>query len=171
MKNIAILYSFNTNKTKKIAQVISHELERSSNINIKHIDIDFASKDDILGFDNYILGVPTWFDGELPIAWDEFLPSIDDTDFTGKKIAIFGLADQKGYPDNFADGIGLIAKIFEEKSATIIGHTSTDTYIYNKSLAEKNKMFQGLVIDIENQNSMTNNRIEKWAESIQKEII
>ncbi len=31
----------------------------------------------------------------------------------GKKVAIFGLGDQIRYPENFADGIGLLAEVFE----------------------------------------------------------
>lgn len=32
----------------------------------------------------------------------------------GKKVAIFGLGDQIRYPENFADGIGLLAEVLKE---------------------------------------------------------
>ena len=54
-----------------------------------------------LSHKNMILGVPTWFDGELPNYWDEFVPAIEDLDLKGKTIAIYGLGNQVEYPENF----------------------------------------------------------------------
>lgn len=47
-----------------------------------------------------IVGASTWFDGELPTYWDELVPELESLDLKGKKVAIFGLGDQKNYPDN-----------------------------------------------------------------------
>lgn len=49
----------------------------------------------------------------------------------GKKVAIFGLGDQIRYPENFADGIGLLAEVFEEDEATLVGFTSSEGYTSN----------------------------------------
>ncbi len=72
-----------------------------------------AWKKDFEEFDNIIVGVSTWFDGELPNYWDEVKPELEALDMKGKKVAIFGLGDQKKYPENFIDGVGLLAKVFE----------------------------------------------------------
>jgi flavodoxin I len=37
---------------------------------------------------NIILGVPTWFDGELPNYWDEFVPALEDMDLKGKEVCL-----------------------------------------------------------------------------------
>lgn len=43
-----------------------------------------------------------------------------DNEIERKKVAIFGLGDQIRYPENFADGIGLLAEVFEEDGATLV---------------------------------------------------
>jgi flavodoxin I len=36
------------------------------------------SEEIFTAYDQMILGVSTWFDGELPNYWDEFVPAIED---------------------------------------------------------------------------------------------
>jgi flavodoxin I len=48
-----------------------------------------------LSYDNLILGVPTWFDGELPNYWDEFVPALEDLDLKGKTVAISAMVTRK----------------------------------------------------------------------------
>ena len=54
------------------------------------------------------------FDSELPTYWDEMIPEIESLDLKDKKVALFGLGDQIGYPDNFVDGTGILADAFEK---------------------------------------------------------
>ncbi|MBK7093809.1 MAG: flavodoxin [Saprospiraceae bacterium] len=117
-----------------------------------------------------ILGVPTWFDGELPNYWDEFVPEIEDMDLKGKKIAIFGNGNQKEYSENFVDGIGIMANLLQQRGATIIGHTSAEGYTFEKSRALIGDKFMGLALDFENQAGKNKDRIKNWAENIKKEF-
>lgn len=43
------------------------------------------TKKTFLSYNNLILGVPTWFDGELPNYWDEFVPALEEMHLSGKK--------------------------------------------------------------------------------------
>ena len=67
----------------------------------------------------------------------------------GKKVAIFGLGDQIRYPENFADGIGLLAEVFEGDGATLVGFTSSEGYTFERSRALRGNQWCGLVIDLE----------------------
>ena len=110
MNKTAIIYSFNTKKTGKIAEGINEEF---GDDNLIPVNAEEITEESFLSFDQFILGVPTWFDGELPNYWDEFVPALEDMDLKGKKFALFGLGDQKGYPENFLDGLGTMAEILE----------------------------------------------------------
>lgn len=167
MKKIGIIYSFKSNKTAKIAEKIFNEF---GDLNIESVDAENLTDEKFLSFDNIIAGVPTWFDGELPNYWDEFVPAIEDFNLKGKKIAIFGLGDQKGYPENFNDGIGILAKIFQLQGAQIVGYTSLDGYKFEKSLAVCENRFCGLCLDQENQARMTKERIENWVKQLKEEF-
>ena len=54
-----------------------------------------ATRKEFESFDNIIAGTSTWFDGELPTYWDEFMPEIESIDMTGKKVALFPPGDQR----------------------------------------------------------------------------
>jgi flavodoxin I len=167
MKKTAIVYSFNTKKSGKIAEKIKAEFNDDA---IEMVNAEEISEDIFKSYDQLILGVSTWFDGELPNYWDEFVPAIEDMDLKGKKFAIFGLGDQKGYPENFQDGMGLMAEILEEQGAKIVGFTSTKGYTYERSRAERGDQFVGLSIDLENQSAKTNSRITDWVKELKKQF-
>ncbi len=167
MKKIGIFYSYSTNKTAKVAERIK---EAFSDAEIDMINVENATNEQFTAYDNIICGVATWFDGELPNYWDEFVPDIEDLDLSIKTIALFGLGDQKGYPENFVDGLGLLGEVLEESGAKLVGYTSTEGYEYEHSKGERAGMFMGLAIDFENQASMNDERIEKWVEQLRKEF-
>lgn len=167
MKKIGIFYSFRSIKTKqqvhKITKLLGEEL-------VLEVDADHTTGQEVIQFDNLILAVPTWFDGELPNYWDELLPDLEDLSFKGKKVAIFGGGNQKDYPENFVDGIGIMADYLESKGAKIVGYTSTEGYHFESSRAVRGKQFAGLALDIENQAALTNERVEKWITGLIKEF-
>lgn len=167
MKKTAIIYSYNTVKTAKIALLV---VDAFGEIIIEKVNAENITAETFLSFDNYILGVPTWFDGELPNYWDEFVPEFEDMELKGKTIAIYGLGDQKNYPENFIDGVGILGKILEEKGAKLIGFTSTEGYRFESSLAYRDNKFMGLAIDFENQGSKNKERVKKWVEQLKVEF-
>jgi len=167
MSKIAIIYSFNTKKTGKIANQVQ---EGFNDPEIEMLNAEDITEERFLAHDRIIMGVPTWFDGELPNYWDEFVPALEDMDLKGKKIALFGLGDQKGYPENFLDGVGIMAEILEARGASLVGFTSTEGYEFESSRAVKNKQFMGLAIDYENQGSMNKERIAAWIKQLKKEF-
>ena len=167
MKKTGIFYSFSTQKTSKIAEQIKAAFGDDS---IELVNVEDLDSENFLSYDNYVLGVPTWFDGELPNYWDEFIPDLEEFDLKGKVFAIYGLGDQKKYPENFVDGIGLMAKILLELGAKLVGHTSTDGYTFEGSKAVEGDQFLGLAIDYENQGSKNKERVKNWVDDLKKKF-
>ncbi|MBN2347266.1 MAG: flavodoxin [Bacteroidales bacterium] len=168
MKKIGLFYSFNTVKSGQIAKKILKEFGEKQ---IEAINAEIVDEKTFLSFDNLILGVPTWFDGELPNYWDEFVPALRDLDLKGKCVAIYGAGDQKGYPENFVDGIGIMAELLESKGAKIVGYTSANGYTFESSRAYNGKHFVGLALDFENQPKQNNDRVKNWCDQLKKEFI
>jgi len=167
MNKTAIIYSFNTKKTSKIAERIRDAFGGEQ---VEMVNAEDLREEQFRGYAQLILGVPTWFDGELPNYWDEFVPALEDLDLSGKKIALFGLGDQKGYPENFLDGVGIMAEILEERGAVLIGFTRTEGYEFESSRAQRGGQFAGLAIDYENQGSMNKERVAAWVAQIKQEF-
>jgi len=167
MSKTAIIYSFNTQKSKKVAEKI---IEAFGENNIEAINAEELTKDSFNKYTNFVLSAPTWFDGELPNYWDEFLPDLEEMDLSKKTFAIFGLGNQKEYTENFCDAIGLLAEILEDCGAKIVGQTSIEGYTYELSKAQRGDLFIGLPIDQENQARLTKNRVNNWVDQLKKEF-
>lgn len=167
MKKIGIVYSFNTTHTSKVAKKIKDALKDAE---VEDVNVEDIDAETFTAYDNLIIGASTWFDGELPNYWDEFVPEIEEMDLSGKKIAIFGLGDQKNYPQNFADALGIMADLLESCGADVVGYTSADGYSFESSKAYEEGQFKGLAIDNSNQGALTNERVVKWVEQLKKEF-
>ena len=167
MNKTAIIYSFNTKKTGKIAERIK---EAFNDDQVELVNAEEITGEIFLSFDQVIMDVSTWFDGELPNYWDESVPELEDMDLSGKKIALYGLGDQKGYPENFVDGMGIMAEILEEQGANLVGFTKTAGYEFESSRAVRGNQFAGLAIDYENQGSMNKERVTSWVELLRSEF-
>ncbi len=118
-----------------------------------------------------ILGIPTWYDGELQSDWEDYFEEFQQIDFTGKTVAIFGLGDQIGYSEYFVDGIGILAKVVLENGGKIIGHWPTEGYDYDESKGLLNEdYFYGLALDEDNESDLTFQRVEKWVQQIKQSL-
>lgn len=160
---IALVYSKHSEHTAVIAGMIKNELNDK---NLTEVNVEDASFDELLNYDFLILGASTWFDGELPNYWDEYLPGLEDQDFTGKKVALFGLGNQAGYPENYQDAIGILAGFFESRGAEITGYTSTAGYQFESSAANKNGTFCGLAIDSSFNEKIKAAKVSEWVRKI-----
>ncbi len=163
MKKTAIIYSFNSNKTARAAEKI---VEAFGDFKVEKVNAEEINRETFLAYDNLILGVPTWFDGELPNYWDEFVPELEELDLKGKTIALYGLGDQHGYPENFGDAVGIMHGILVQNGATVIGFTDLEGYSYESSRAEVDGQFTGLILDQENQARLSGTRIKNWVEDL-----
>jgi flavodoxin I len=168
MAKIGIFFGTDTGNTRRIAKEISGLLEKG--MAAKPVNIRNASVDDLLAFDTLILGTPTYGEGQLPglstgnatESWEEFLPKLDGRDFTGKKVAIYGLGNQKSYPDEFVDAMFYVYEQFKACGATIIGGWDASEYKFQKSKALLSDRFVGLALDQENQKELTTARLDAW---------
>ena len=167
MNRTAIIYSFNSKNSGKVAEKIKVEYGEKE---IDTINAEELTEDQFLAYQNLILSSPTWFDGELANYWDEFVPALEAMDLKNKTIAVFGTGDQWGYPENFGDAVGILAGIMKKQGAKVVGETSTEGYTFEKSKASNNGKFLGLLIDEDNQGQLTGARVKNWVNDIKKQF-
>lgn len=168
MAKTGIFYSFNSKKTSKAGEKIAHEF--GEDFKIVSVNAEELTEVEFLSFDNLILGVPTWFDGELPNYWDEFVPALEELDLKGKKVAIFGLGNQVEYPENFGDAVGIMAELVKKRGAKLIGATEIQGYTFEGSRAIKDSKFMGLLLDQETQPRLSKDRISKWVADLKAQL-
>ncbi|AXQ95221.1 flavodoxin [Cereibacter azotoformans] len=172
MTRIGLFFGTDTGKTRKVARQIKALFD--DGLMAKPVNVNRAEVETFMSYDYLILGTPTMGEGQLPGAsadcaeesWEEFLPRLEDRDFTGKTIAIFGLGDQVTYPLEFVNAIFILADFFESRGATIVGRWPVEGYEFEESLAVVDGAFLGLALDLDNQSDQTEARLAGWLKSI-----
>ena len=157
---VHVIYGSDSGRTRAAAGKIAAKLDG------KVIDIKDASTDDFEGCDLLVLGVPTYGIGELQSDWEEGIDTLNAAELSGKKVALFGLGDQAGYPDSFVDAIGTLYDALIEKGANVVGFTDTKGYEFEGSTAVRDDKFVGLVLDQDNQAGKSEKRIAAWTSQI-----
>lgn len=165
-RKIGLFWGSDTGMTEEIVSVL---LDLLTNDEVDNINVFDASVDKFAPYEYLLLGLSTWYDGELQSDWDEFFEQFQTIDFTGKKVALFGLGDQEGYAEFFVDGIGIIGEVVERQGGTLFGLWSKDGYTYEASKAERDGKLLGLAIDEDNQPEKTDARLEAWVQQLQAE--
>lgn len=123
-------------------------------------------------YDCLIFGIPTWDYGELQEDWEEIWGELDELDLHGKKVALYGLGDQVGYPEWFLDALGYLHNKLCERGATAVGYWPNAGYQFeaSKALTADQRYFVGLALDEENEFHLTDARIRTWCEQILREF-
>lgn len=161
MSSIGLFYASSTGNTKDVAEAIQDEMA-----NIELINVDRCKPDEMNNFEKIIIGVSTWGEGDLQDDWEEYLPHMQKVDFSGKTVAFFGLGDQEEYCDTFLDGMGTLYQVVTENGGEVVGSCSREGYDFDESTALVNDEFVGLALDEDNQDDLTQSRVQSWVEQI-----
>ena len=166
MANIGIFFGTDTGKTRKIAKMIHKQLGELADA---PVNINRTTLDDFMAYPVLLLGTPTLGDGQLPGL--EAGCGLDDASLSGKTVALFGLGDQKGYPDNFVSGMRPLYDALRARGAQIIGSWPNEGYEFSASAALEGERFIGLVLDQDNQFDQTEARLASWLEEIKRVVL
>ncbi len=101
--NMAIIYGSTTGHTQQAAHQIGEIFTQAKVVSVTEVE---RFED----YDVLILGSSTWGLGELQDDWESAINKLDASALGDKKVALFGLGDQMGYPDTFVDAMGKIAQ-------------------------------------------------------------
>ncbi|MDG6882648.1 Flavodoxin-1 [Phocoenobacter uteri] len=168
MAAVGLFYGSDTGNTEAVSKMIQDQL--GANLIDVH-DIAKSTKEDIEAYDFLLIGIPTWYYGESQADWDDFMPTLQEIDFTGKIIGIFGCGDQEDYAEYFCDAMGTVRDVVEQNGGIIVGHWSTEGYSFevSQALVDENT-FVGLCIDEDRQPELTEQRVQKWCEQLKDEM-
>jgi flavodoxin I len=172
MSKVAIFYGPENGSVHRVAKLLASKIE---NKKPELIQVNEALTTDLERFDNIIFGISTvgrdtWDQNFGNVDWSKFMPKVTSFDFTGKKVAIFGLGDHVTYAYHFVNAIGLLAKLVIKNGGQLVGKVSTDGYTFQDSDALEGGLFQGLPIDEDFEPELTDDRLKCWVEQLNKEF-
>ena len=166
---IGLFYGSSTCYTEMAAEKIQHALGRES------VDCFNIADEPLITCDFYqflIFGIPTWDYGELQEDWEEIWDQIDELSLRGKKVALYGLGDQAGYPEWFLDAMGYLHFKLQQLGADLKGYWPVEGYEFeqSKALTPDQSQFVGLALDDESQFNQSESRIDRWAQQLLREF-
>lgn len=166
---IALFYGSSTCYTEMAAEKIRAYIGESR---VDLFNIADTELETCLEYDNVIFGIPTWDYGELQEDWEDNWDSLQQLDFSGKTVAIFGLGDQIGYPQWFQDAVGYLHDCVVVRGARTVGAWPVDGYTFeqSKALNSDETHFVGLALDDENEFDLSDTRIQQWCDAVLMEF-
>ena len=165
MKKIGLFYGTTGGRTTGVVDEFDFNLRDEVEI------FDVANGiEKIKEFENLILVTPSYGFGELEAHWEAVIEDFKKVDLRGKTLALVGLGSQTTFGESFVGALEILYKIIIKNGGKIIGLTSTDGYHFEECEAIVEGKFMGLVLDEENQDDMTPDRIYDWLEVIKKEF-
>lgn len=166
MSAVGFFYGSNTGNTEMDADVVKAAFDAIMPNTLQLFNIGEVDMKKLEEYKYLILASPTWNVGELQDDWALKFDQLNDIDFHGRKVAMMGVGDQFGYPDNYCDAIGIIGQKVEARGAELVGFTDASEYEFDHSLGVEDGVFLGLAIDDDNQSDLTKERIEMWIDQL-----
>lgn len=166
---IGLFYGSSTCYTQMAAEKIRQQ------IGTDYVDLHDIAEEPLITAQFYeylIFGIPTWDYGELQEDWEEIWPELDELDLDGKKVALYGLGDQVGYPEWFLDAMGYLHDKLLERKAQVVGYWPNQGYQFegSKALTPDQSHFVGLALDEETEFHLSQDRIAAWCTQILNEF-
>jgi flavodoxin II len=171
MTRIGLFYGSSTSHTEYVADDLRDSLnEQLGSEMVDTHNVGSVGLDRMLDYEYLILGIPTWDIGELQADWDIAWADLEALDLTGRKVAVFGVGDQYGYPDTYQDAAGILAETVLTCGAQLVGYTSPSGHEFENSLFVEGDQFMGLALDEDNQPNQTAERLKNWAAQLVAEF-
>lgn len=172
MSKLAIFFGPENGSVHRVAKLLASKM---SDKNPELIPVIKATEADLSKYDKIIFGISTigrdtWDQKFGNVDWAQFMPSINNFDFHGKKVAIFGLGDHITYAYHFVNSMGILAKSLQKNGADLVGKVSPEGYTFQDSEALENGMFLGLPIDEDFESELTESRLNCWIEQLNTEL-
>ncbi len=164
MNATIVIYGSSTGTCEAIAEKIA------SKLGCEALNVQDMTADIIAANQNLILGTSTWGAGELQDDWYDGLKMLQDSDLSGKTIALFGCGDCASYGDTFVGGIGELYDGIKASGAHFVGSVATDGYTFDDSGAVVDGKFIGLPLDDINEDDKTDARIDAWVAQISPDL-
>jgi flavodoxin I len=176
MSQIGLFFGTDSGTTRLVAKKIAKQIKArlGDGVAAKPVNVNRARADDLLVYRALILGTPTYGNGLLPgrdngteeAAWLEFLPELAGKDFTGTRIALYGLGDQETYSKHFCDAMMALYRFFGEAGAELVGGIDAGGFEVTRSKAIVDGRFIGLALDQHLQHTLTDARIDTWLDEV-----
>lgn len=160
MDKVHVIYGSTTGTTEAVARRIASDFGTEA-VNVASAGADAFDAELV------ILGTSTWGCGEAQDDWAATgLPLLEAADWTGRKVAVFGLGDAQGFADTFCDAAADLANKAVARGAALVGTMPLDAFPGVCSKIAEGDRLLGLALDETNEPDRTDTRIAAWEAAV-----
>ena len=164
MDKVHVIYGSTTGMTETVAQRIAADFGTTA-VNVATADADAFDAELV------ILGSSTWGCGDPQDDWAATgVAQLEAADWTGKKVAVFGLGDAQGFADTFCDAMADLAQKAVAKGATLVGTLPLDAFPGASSRIVDGDHLLGLALDETNEADKTDARLAAWEAAVRAQL-
>ena len=164
MDKVHVIYGSTTGMTETVAQRIAADFGTTA-VNVATADADAFDAELV------ILGSSTWGCGDPQDDWAATgVAQLEAADWTGKKVAVFGLGDAQGFADTFCDAMADLAQKAVAKGATLVGTLPLDAFPGASSRIVDGDHLVGLALDETNEADKTDARLAAWEAAVRAQL-
>lgn len=164
MDKVHVIYGSTTGMTETVAQRIAADFDTTA-VNVATAGADAFDAELV------ILGSSTWGCGDPQDDWAATgVAQLEAADWTGKKVAVFGLGDAQGFADTFCDAMADLAQKAVAKGATLVGTLPLDAFPGASSRIVDGDHLVGLALDETNEADKTDARLAAWEAAVRAQL-
>lgn len=164
MDKVHVIYGSTTGMTETVAQRIAADFGTTA-VNVATAGADAFDAELV------ILGSSTWGCGDPQDDWAATgVAQLEAADWTGKKVAVFGLGDAQGFADTFCDAMADLAQKAVAKGATLVGTLPLDVFPGASSRIVDGDHLVGLALDETNEADKTDARLAAWEVAVRAQL-
>lgn len=172
MKKIVLLYWGKGGNVERTSEKV-YGMFNPDTIDIFDVvsfDVNNLKNYDLMILGHSTIGAEDWQDAKADNEWNAFFRRIEAIEDKNIIAASFGLGDQVLYPDHFVDSLGIYKDEMDNMNITMIGQWPSEGYKFTDSDGEKEGMFFGLALDVDNEPELSLERIKKWTNGIKNKL-
>lgn len=164
MDKVHVIYGSTTGMTETVAQRIAADFGTTA-VNVASAGADAFDAELV------ILGTSTWGCGDPQDDWAATgVAQLEAADWTGKKVAVFGLGDAQGFADTFCDAMADLAQKAVAKGAALVGTLPLDAFPGASSRIVDGDRLVGLALDETNEADKTDARLAAWEAAVRAQL-
>jgi flavodoxin I len=174
--SVAVAYGSTFGTTEEVARHVAARLGARLGREPALLDVGWTDAATIAGHDVLVLGSSTWDVGHLQADWEARVDELAGRDLRGRRVAVFGCGDARGYPDTFGDALGILRERLRAAGAEPFGEVpmrdlGLDPGTFAATLAREGDHLVGLLLDDDEDDERRAAATDAWCDRLARELL
>lgn len=173
---IAVAFGSTFGTTEEVARRVAASLGARLGWEPALLDVGWTDAATLARHDVLVLGSSTWDVGHLQADWEARIDELARHDMRGRRVAVFGCGDGRGYPDTFGDALGILRERMRAAGAAPFGEIpmrdlGLDPDAFAATLARDGDRLVGLLLDDDEDDDRRAVATDAWCDRLARDLL